>query len=95
MSLREFEVAWDGGVRGRGATAKGVPQRYPLSAVLLLVFMAPTLEEMERWVKEEVERVDVQFPSYVDDLYYGLYDNRGAGEGQVVLERMQDLVARV
>ena len=60
MSPREFEMAWDGGVRGRGVAAKGVPQGSPLSSVLFLVFMAPILEEMERRVKEEVGRVEVQ-----------------------------------
>ena len=57
--------------------------------------MAPILEEMERRVKEEVGRVDVQFPSYVDDLHCGLYDRRVAGEEEAERERMQDLVARV
>ena len=95
MSPREFEVAWDGSVRGRGAAAKGVPQGSPLSPVLFLVFMAPILEEMERRVREKVGRVDVQFPSYVDDLHCGLYDRRVAGEEEAKRERMQDLVARV
>ena len=95
MSPREFKVAWDGGVRGRGVAAKGVLQGSPLSPVLFLVFMAPILEEMERRVKEEVGRVEVQFPSYVDDLHCGLYDMRGAEEEEVKRERMQDLVARV
>ena len=48
MSPREFKVARDGSVRGRGAAAKGVPQGFPLSPVLFLVFLAPILEEMER-----------------------------------------------
>ena len=72
-----------------------MPQGSPLFAVLFLVFMAPILKEMERRVKEEVGRVEVQFPSYVDDLHCGLYDRRGAGEEQVKHERMQDLIARV
>ena len=75
--------------------AKGVPQGSPLSPVLFLVLMAPILEEMERRVKEEVGRVKVQFPSYVDDLHCGLYDMRGAEEEEVKCERMQDLVTRV
>ena len=95
MSPLEFEVAGDGCVRGRGAAAKGVPQGSPLSPVLFLVFMAPILEEMERRVKEQVGRVEVQFPSYVDDLHCGLYDRRGAGEEEVKYEGMQDLIARV
>ena len=94
MSPRELEVAWDGGVRGRGAAAKGVRQGSPLSSVLFLVFMAPILEQMETWVKEVVGRVEVQFPSNVDDLHCGLYDMRGAEEEEVKHERMQDLVAR-
>ena len=57
--------------------------------------MAPILEEMERRVKEEVGRVDVQFPSYVDNLHCGLYDKRVAGEKEDKRERMQDLVTRV
>ena len=95
MSPKEFEVAWDSSVRGRGAATKGVPQGSPLSPVLFLVFMAPIWEEMERRVKEEVERVDVQFPSYVDNDHCGLYDKRVAGEEVDKRERMQDLVTRV
>ena len=95
MSPREFEVAWDGGVRGRSVAAKGVPQGSPLSPVLFLVFMAPILEEMERRVKEELGRVEGQFLSYVDNLHCGLYDMRGAEEEEAKRERMQDLVTRV
>ena len=95
MSPREFEVAWDGGVRGRGSATKGVPQGSPLSPVLFLVFMDLILEEKERRVKEEVGRIDVQFPSYVDDLHCGLYDKRAVGGEEAKRERMHDLVARV
>ena len=95
MSPRECEVGWDGSVRGRGAATKGVPQGSPLSPVLFLVFMARILEEMEHRVREEVVRVDVQFPSYGDDLHCGLYDKRATGEEEAKRERMQDLVARV
>ena len=95
MSLREVEIVLDGGSRGRGTAANGEPQGSPLSPVLFLVSKGPILEEMERRVKEEVGRVDMQFWSYVDDLHGGLYDRRCTGEEEVKRERMQDLVARV
>ena len=76
MSTREFEVAWDGKVRGKREATKGVPQGSTLPPVLFLVYMASILEEMECRVKEEVGRVAVQFPSYVGDLHCGLYDRR-------------------
>ena len=79
MSPRKLEVAWDHGVRSRGVAAKGVPQGSPLSPIPFLVFIAPILEEMERRVKDEVRRVEVQFPSYMDDLHCGLYDMRALG----------------
>ena len=56
-----------------------------------MVFMAPILEEMERRVKEEVGRIHVQFPSYVDDLHCGLYDKRAVGKEEANRGRMQDL----
>ena len=95
MSSREFEVAWDGRVRRREAATKGVPQGSPLWPVLFLVYMAPILEEIEWRVKEEVGRVKVCFPSYVDDLHCGLYDNRKARDGIEQRERMQDLMVRI
>lgn len=94
-SLREFEVAWNGKVRGRGAAARGVAQGSPLSPVLFLVYMAPTLEEMERSMQEEVERVAICFPSDVDDLHCGLYDRRVVGDEREKREVMQDLVTHV
>lgn len=95
MSWREFEVAWDSKVRGRVVAATGEPQGSPLSPVLFLAFMALMLEEMERRVQEEVGRVEVQFPSFVDDLHCWLYDKRGSGEEEARRERMQHQVARL
>lgn len=88
-------MAWDGKVQGRGAADKVVPQGCPLSPVLFLVYMTPILEEMERHVKEEVGRVTVCLLSYVDDLHFWLYDERGPGDALERRERVQDLVGRV
>ena len=95
MTPREFEVLWDGTVRGNGRADKGIQQGSPLSPILFLVHMAPILEEMERRVKEEVGSLTVCFPLYVDDLYCGLYNRRHAGGKVDRHERMQDMVVRV
>ena len=46
-------------------------------------------------MKEEVGRVTVHFPSYLDDLHYRLYDGRRTGSVKKRHERMQDLMGRV
>ena len=82
---RTFEMSWDGKVRGVGTSSKGVPQGFPLSHVLLLVWMVPILRGMERPIVEEVQGVGVEFPSYVDDLHCRLYvGRRGVGGLYVV-----------
>ena len=80
MGERSFAVSWDGKDRGVGKTNVGVPQGSPLSPVLFLIWMAPILEEMERRIRWEVG-VDIELPSYVDDIHPGIYDygRRGAG----------------
>ena len=60
--------------------------------------MAPILGEMESWIREEVPRVGVEFPSYVDDLHCGLYDKRASCWRLEEVERregMGDLIDRV
>lgn len=43
MAPREFEVSWDGKVRGIGWSATRVPQGLPLSSAHFLVWMTPIL----------------------------------------------------
>ena len=59
---------------GEGKSTVGVPQGSPLSPVLFLVWMAMILVEMERWIREEVPVIGVEFPSYVDDYNAGPCD---------------------
>jgi len=48
---REFELDWDGKVRGKGKTNIGVPQGSPLSLVIFLICMAPIITKMEEVLK--------------------------------------------
>ena len=98
VSPGDFEVLWDGRVRGRGRSTLGVPQGSPLSPVLFLVRMSPILSQMEKRIVEEVPGVAVEFPSYVDDLHCGLYETGRAVGGLDEVgrkERMEDLWDRV
>ena len=98
VAPRHFKVSWDGAVRGVGSSMVGVPQGSLLSPVLFLVWLAPILVEMERLVCEDVPGVGVEFLSYVDDLYCGLYDGRASCHRLDEVERregMGDLVDRV
>ena len=88
---REFGVSWDGETRGRGRTAVGVPQRSPLSPVLFLIWMAPILQEMERRLMEELPNLRIEFPSYVDDLHCGLYDEGACVRGGRELDRRESM----
>ena len=80
MRERSFTVSWDGMDRGVGKTNVGVPQGSPLSQVMFLIRIAPILEEMVRRIRWEVG-VDIELPSYVDDIHLGTYNHgrRGAG----------------
>ena len=70
MEEREFLVSYDGKDRGQGKTNMGVPQGSPLSLVVFFIWMAPIPEEMERRLREEVG-VEIELPSYVDDIHLG------------------------
>ena len=78
MKERNFKVAWDGVDRGEGKTNLGVLQGSPLSPVIFLIWMAPILEEMEMRIKWELG-VDIDLPSYVDDIHLGIYDWKKRG----------------
>ena len=74
-----------------------MPQGSPLSLVIFLIWMAPILEEMERRVREEVG-VEIELPSYVDDIHLGIYDTyrRGARihDAQADGEGVRELLTR-
>ena len=71
---RSVAVSWNGKDRGVGKTNVEVPQGSPLSPVVFLIWMVHILEEMERRIRWEVG-VDIELPSYVDDIYLGIYDH--------------------
>jgi len=69
---REFELEWDGKVRGKGKTNIGAPQGSPLSPVIFLIWMAPIITKMEEALKNRWPTFDLELPSYVDDLHLGV-----------------------
>ena len=59
-----------------GSANIGVPQRSPLSPVVILFWIAPILKRMEERVREGV-KVDVEMPSIVDDMCSDIIDWEG------------------
>jgi len=72
---REFEMEWDGRVRRRGRTNVGAPQGSPVSPVLFLIWIVPIITKMETALEGKFagKRVEIEMPSYVDDLQGGIY----------------------
>lgn len=73
---REFTIEWNGVVGGKGMTNVGMLQGSPLSPVVFLIFMAPILEAMEGRIREAT-KLEVELPSYVDNILASTTDARG------------------
>ena len=91
---REFTIEWDGKVRGTGRTNVGTPQGSPLSPAVFLIFMAPILEAMENRIKMTT-RLEVELPSYVDDVLASITDPRGRRNMDQVLDSVNIIVNEV
>ena len=68
-----------------------------MSPVIFLIWMTPILEEMKRHVREEVG-VEIELPSYVDDIHLGIYNTYRRGvriyDAQVDGEGVRELLVR-
>ena len=72
-------MGWDGEEKGLGRTNVGVPQGSPLSPIIFHIFMVPILEEMETTITLELN-IDIEIPSYVDDILVCILDKQGEME---------------
>jgi len=72
LRAREFDLEWDGKTRGKGKTNIGAPQGSPLSLGIFLIWMAPIITKMEERLKAKWPSLDLEHPSYLDDLHLGV-----------------------
>ena len=91
---RIFDMEWDGEKRGQGKTNVWVPQGSPLSPVVFLIFMAPILEEIESTIAQELQ-LNIEIPSYVDDILIYVLDKEGKMEMKKELKEVDMVVNRV
>ena len=91
---RDFSIEWDGKVRGEGKTNVGVPQGSPLSPVVFLIYMAPILKDMEQHLSEATG-LDIEVPSYVDDIMACVLDHDGVENIKEVLGEVDRIVGEV
>ena len=86
-------------MRGRGPANVGVPQGSPLSPVVFLICMAPILEKIEKRMREEVGRsqgaVDVEVPSFVDDMSMDVINWEGNANMQAAEANVKKIVREV
>ena len=91
---RDCTIEWHGKIRGSGKTNVGVPQGSPLSPVVFLIYMAPILEDMEQQVSMATG-LDIEVPSYVDDIMACVLDKDGVENIQEVLKEVDKVVGAV
>jgi len=72
FQAREFDLEWDGKIRGKGKTNIGAPQGSPLLPVIFLIWIAPIITKMEETLKAKWPSFDLELPSYVNDLHLGV-----------------------
>ena len=84
MGKRNFIVEWDGKTRGKGEAGEEVPQVSPLSSILLLIFLAPTIYKMEEALRKAIPGLQIDINSYVDDIALSITDTDGTSN----MERM-------
>ena len=95
---RQFEVEWDGKVRGKGSANVGVPQWSPLSPVVFLIWMAPILKGMEEKLRDRAGAgradavVDVELLSFVDDMCIDIVIWEGCDDN---MQRVEANVKRI
>jgi len=54
---KEFELEWDGKVRGKGKMNIGAPQGSPLSPVIFRIWMPPIITKMEEALKKPMANI--------------------------------------
>ena len=91
---RQFEVEWDSKVQGQGSANVGVLQGSPLSPVVFLIWMEPILRRMEERVKAGIG-LDVEMPSFVDDMCVDIVDWEGVRNMQQVEVDIKRIVRKV
>ena len=91
---RDFTIEWDDEIRGNGKTKVGVPQGSPLSLVVFLIYMAPILEDMEQHVSVATG-LDIEVPSYIDDIMACVLDMGGVENLKEVLKSVDRVVGAV
>ena len=82
--------AYPGKVRGHGSANVGVPLGSPLSPVVFLIWLAPILTKLEERVREGTG-LDVEMPSFVDDMCADVID----WEGDTNMQLMEMDVKRI
>ena len=95
MGKRTFTVEWDRKIRGAGEAGEGVPQGSPLSPILFLIFLVPTIHKMERELRRAILELQIEVYSYVDDLALLTVDIQGTFNMERMVMKGGEIMSRI
>lgn len=81
LSKRTARVAFDGEMENMTPVSTGIPQGSPVSPILLLLYISPLFEELEK------EHPSARCPSYIDDVSL-LVTGKTEAENSTILGKM-------
>ena len=74
----------------------GVPQSSLISPVTFLIFIPPLLRKLEEKLEKELgQNIEVEVPSYVDDLTVTLINLDGTKDMKRMVARAKEVIERV
>ena len=88
-------VEWDGKSRGNGEAGEGVSQSSPLSPMLFLILLVPTIYKMEEALRRTIPVLQNKVNCYVYDLPLSITDTDGTSNMERMVKKGSEILCRI